>query len=260
MQQAGATVESLRRRDRGDGERPPHPLLPLTIRSLGYRAGDQWILKDVSFRLPDATRTVILGPNGAGKSVLLRLCHGLLQPSAGTISWGGLTPESAASGQALVAQRPVLLRRSVAGNILHALKIRHVPRSQRAERVRATLALAGLEHLKDRPARTLSGGEQQRVTLARAWALRPNVLMLDEPTSSLDPGATRGVEELIRAVDAAGTKIIMTTHDISQGRRLADDVLFLHQGRLVEHAPAAEFFAAPSAPAAAQFIRGELPF
>ena len=118
----------------------------------------------------------------------------------------------------------------------------------------------GLAHLAHRPARVLSGGEQQRLALARAWALQPEVLFLDEPTASLDPSATREIEALIRAFDAAGTKIVMATHNLGQARRLGDEVLFLHQGRLVERAPVEQFFANPASAEAAAFIKGELPW
>jgi tungstate transport system ATP-binding protein len=118
----------------------------------------------------------------------------------------------------------------------------------------------GLAHLAHRPARVLSGGEQQRLALARAWALHPEVLFLDEPTASLDPSATREIEIVIRAFDAAGTKIVMATHNLGQARRLGDEVIYLHQGRVVERAPAQEFFSQPATAEAAAFIKGELPW
>jgi tungstate transport system ATP-binding protein len=158
----------------------------------------------------------------------------------------------------MAAQHPVLLRRTVTGNLMHVLRVKGVPQEQRQGMVDAALQQAGLEGLGSRAARTLSGGQQQRLAIARACMLRPDVLLLDEPTANLDPAAVRGVEELVRAVAAAGTKILMTTHDIAQARRLAADVMFLNDGRLLEHAPAAEFFASPKDPAAARFLAGEL--
>jgi tungstate transport system ATP-binding protein len=118
----------------------------------------------------------------------------------------------------------------------------------------------GLAHLAHRPARVLSGGEQQRLALARAWALHPEVLFLDEPTASLDPSATREIETVIRAFDAAGTKIVMATHNLGQARRLADEIIYLHQGRVLERAAADQFFVRPATPEAAAFIKGELPW
>ncbi len=202
---------------------------------------------------------MILGPNGAGKSLLMRILHGLIAPSTGRAIWRDRSPGEASRQQAMVLQRPVLLRRSAAGNIEHALKLRKVPRKKRRALAREALAQAGLGRLAGRPARSLSGGEQQRLGIARAWVLRPDVLLLDEPTTSLDPSATRAVEAMIRAVDAAGTKIIMSTHDIGQAKRLAGDVLFLHRGRLLEHSRASAFFDAPADQAAERFIAGELP-
>lgn len=233
-------------------------ILPLTVSAVGFKAGGQLLLDGVSFVLPAGSCTVVLGPNGAGKSLLLRLCHGLLQPSAGMIDWAGLTPAAARGFLAMVFQRPVLLRRSTAANITYALGVRGIGRGERKLRALEALARTDLAHLARRPARVLSGGEQQRLAIARAWALKPQALFLDEPTSNLDPAATRAVEELVRTIHRSGTTVLMTTHDLSQARRLARDVLFLHQGRLLEHTPATAFFSQPKSAAAAAFIQGEL--
>jgi tungstate transport system ATP-binding protein len=160
----------------------------------------------------------------------------------------------------MVFQRPVLLRRSALANIMYALKVARVARAERARLAAEALESVGLAHLAQRPARVLSGGEQQRLALARAWALHPEVLFLDEPTASLDPSATREIERVIQAFDAAGTKIIMATHNLGQVRRLGDEVLFIHQGRLVEQAPVEQFFSQPVSPEAASFVKGELPW
>ena len=236
-----------------------HPLLPLVARGVKFGINGRQIIKDVSFWIGSSGRTVILGPNGAGKSVMLRLCHGLLQPSSGEIRWGDLSIAAAREQQAMASQHPVLLRRTVRDNLLHVLRVKGVPRSERQALVDAALEQAGLAGLGARAARTLSGGQQQRLAIARALVLKPKVLLLDEPTTNLDPAAARGVEELIGAIGAAGTKILMTTHDIAQARRLAADVMFLNDGRLLEHAPAAEFFTSPKDPVAAGFLAGELP-
>jgi tungstate transport system ATP-binding protein len=159
----------------------------------------------------------------------------------------------------MVFQRPVMLRRSVRGNVEYGLKLAGIGGAERRAIALQRLEAVGLAHLAERPARRLSGGEQQRVALARAWALDPEVLFLDEPTANLDPTATRMVEAIVTAMHASGTKIVMTTHDLGQARRLADEIVFLHRGRIVERALAAQFFAAPKSPEAAAFIRGELP-
>jgi tungstate transport system ATP-binding protein len=236
-----------------------HPLLPLVARGVEFGINGRPIIDDVSFWIGSSGRTVILGPNGAGKSVMLRLCHGLLTPTRGEIRWGNLSVADVREQQAMASQQPVLLRRTVTGNLLHVLRVKGVPRSERQALVDAALEQAGLAGLGGRAARTLSGGQQQRLAIARAFVLRPKVLLLDEPTANLDPAAVRGVEELIGAIGAAGTKILMTTHDIAQARRLAADVMFLNHGRLLEHAPATEFFGSPKDPVAAGFLAGELP-
>jgi len=244
--------------ERNDAAPDAHPLLPLVARELRLDINGRAIIREVSFRVMSPGRTVILGPNGAGKSMLLRLCHGLVRPTRGELQWGGQSAAQARTQQSMVAQQPVLLRRSVSGNLQHVLRVKGVLRAQRQAIVDAALEQAGLAQLASRPARTLSGGEQKRLAIARACALRPAVLLLDEPTANLDPAAVRQVEELIRAVGAAGTKILMTTHDIAQARRLAADVMFLNDGRLLEHAAANEFFTKPQDPLAARFLDGEL--
>ncbi|RYJ02030.1 MAG: ATP-binding cassette domain-containing protein [Acetobacteraceae bacterium] len=230
----------------------PIPVLPIRAEGLSWRAGQVAILADVSLTIAAGPPLLIIGPNGAGKSVLLRLLHGLLPPAAGRI-----TPAAPIRG-AMVFQRPVLLRRSALANIRYPLALAGVPRAARGERAAAALAQVGLAALAHRPARLLSGGEQQRLALARAVALAPPVLFLDEPCASLDPAATRAVEEIVAGIAAAGCKIVMTTHDLGQARRLAGEVVFLHRGRVLEAAPADRFFAGPASAEAAAFLQGEL--
>jgi len=225
-----------------------------------FTVGGRRIIDDVSLALEADPRTVIIGPNGAGKSVLLRLCHGLLQPTSGTITWSAPELPGEPRRQAMVFQRPVLLRRSALANVAYALAVAGVPAKLREARAREALQKVGLEALAAHPARVLSGGEQQRVALARAWALHPEVLFLDEPTANLDPGATHEIERVIGAMHAAGTKIVMVTHNLGQARRLGDEIVFLHQGRVRERAPAERFFKQPASAEAAQFLEGELPW
>jgi tungstate transport system ATP-binding protein len=232
--------------------------LPLRLDGLRFEAGGQRLIDDLTLTLHAGARTVVLGPNGAGKSLLLRLCHGLLRPTAGTIRWAWDDPARVRHAQAFVFQRPVLLRRSTAANVAYALAVAGVPRAARRNRVQAALQQVGLVRLAERPARVLSGGEQQRLALARAWALEPKVLFLDEPTANLDPAATRAIESVIAAMHEQGVKIVMTTHDLGQARRHADEIVFLHKGRLVEHADAARFFIRPGTPEARAFVAGEL--
>lgn len=235
-------------------------MLPLALENVSFAIGGKRLIDGVSAEFGAGPRTVILGPNGAGKSVLMRLCHGLLKPSAGAVAWRGPNAGNGRRRQAMVFQRPVMLRRSALANILYALRLAGVPPGEREPRALDVLEAVDLLALAHRPARVLSGGEQQKLALARAWALGPEVLFLDEPTANLDPGATRDIEAIIAAIHATGTKIIMNTHNLGQARRLGDEIVFLYGGRLVERAPVAEFFAAPVSIEAKQFIRGELPW
>jgi tungstate transport system ATP-binding protein len=235
-------------------------VLPLALNKLVFAVGARRIIDGISLQLDAGPRTVIVGPNGAGKSVLLRLCHGLLRPTSGTIIWNSPESPGGPRRQAMVFQRPVLLRRTAVANVAYALAIAGVPRAQRIPRALDALRRVGLEQLAKHPARVLSGGEQQRLALARAWALSPEVLFLDEPTASLDPGATHEIEKGIAAMHESGTKIVLVTHNLGQARRLGDEVLFLHQGRIAERAPVDLFFKQPASREAAQFLEGELPW
>ena len=240
--------------------RAPTSILPVALHDVSFAAGGRSIISRVSFQLESSLRTVIVGANGAGKSVLMRLMHGLLRPTSGEILWNERDPERVRQRQAMVFQRPVMLRRSALANLEYALELTGASRAERRERARRALEGVGLAHLAARPARVLSGGEQQRLALARAWSLRPQVLFLDEPTANLDPTATKEIETAIAAVHAGGTKIVMTTHNLGQARRLGDEVLFIHQGRLVERAPVDLFFKQPASAEATAFIKGELPW
>ncbi|KUP91506.1 ATP-binding cassette domain-containing protein [Tritonibacter horizontis] len=232
-------------------------LLPLRLRGLGLRF-DQGtpILKDLDLDLSPHGCTVIMGPNGAGKSLLLKLLHGLIAPTSGRIDWGGLSMDDARMRQALVFQKPVLLRRSVAANIDFVLRARGRPR----DLCDALLQHVGLAHKARLPARRLSGGEAQRLALARALACAPDVLLLDEATASLDPASVQSIEAIVRNACSQGTRVISVTHDIGQAQRMADDVVFLHGGRVVEHGPAREFFPRPQSQVARDYLSGKLVF
>jgi len=237
--------------------RAPASILPLCAEGLGFSAGGVEILRDVALKITAGAPTLLIGANGAGKSVLLRLLHGLLKPSAGRVFWA-MPPEHAARRQAMVFQRPVLLRRSVLANTLYPMALAGVAREDRDARAEEALALVGLADRAADPARKLSVGQQQRLALARAAALQPELLFLDEPSASLDPAATRAVEEIVLKLAQRGTKIVMTTHDLAQARRLAGDVVFLHRGGVLEQAPAEAFFQQPASATARAFLRGEL--
>ena len=232
-----------------------NPMLPIRAHNLGLVIDQAVLLHDVNLELNLDTRTVVMGANGAGKSVLLRLLHGLLVPTSGDISFGGraLNREQR-QRQALVFQRPVLLRRSAIANVEYVLKLH----KRDVSRASALLDQVGLLEHAARPARQLSGGEQQRLALARALALEPRVLFLDEPSANLDPTATAAIERIINQFHAHGTKVIMVTHDQGQARRIADDVVFLHRGVVIEHTEATQFFDCPQAPQAQDYLAGRL--
>jgi tungstate transport system ATP-binding protein len=237
--------------------RAPPTDLPIMLSEVSLLGGEQRSEQVITCILGGSSPTVLLGPNGAGKTSLIRAAMGLVPPTAGRVTWGG---RDWTDGRrlALLFQRPVMLRRSAAGNVAYALAAAGVPRRRRAERVAELLAGVGLADHAARPARKLSGGEQQRLALARTLARDPEVLFLDEPTASLDPAAIKAVEDIIANIAAAGVKIVMATHDLGQARRLAGEVVFLVRGRVREHAPAERFFTRPETPEAAAFLRGDL--
>ena len=229
----------------------------LEVGHLAYRADGRVLIDDVCFTSAGGDCTALLGANGAGKSLLLRLCHGLLQPHGGRVRWGGRPPRALGSSITMIFQKPMMLRRSVRANVAHALYLQGAPRARRAARVGAALELVGLADCGDRPAGVLSGGQQQRLAIARAWVLKPSVMLMDEPTARLDVRSTARVEEIIRDLHREGIKIIVTTHDLAQVRRLCGEVVFLHEGRLVQHCRIDDFFARPANDVVCEFIRSQ---
>ncbi len=231
----------------------------LRVDDLSFGRDGRRLIDGITLDLPERGVSVLMGPNGAGKSLFLRLVHGLIPADRGRIRWGGADLSAEVmKQQALVFQTPVLLRRSVAANVDFAMRARGVSDEAKRDEILARVGLAGMER---QPARRLSGGEQQRLQLARALATTPRVLLLDEPTASLDPTSTAAIELLVR--DAAihrGVKVIFVTHDIGQARRLADDVVFLAGGRVLESGVADRFFDEPRTREAAAYLKGHLVF
>ena len=231
-------------------------MLPIKTEGLVLEADGERLIDVARLTLDAGSLTIVMGPNGAGKSLLLRLLHGIIEPTAGKVTWAGAPlSEAVRRRQAMVFQKPVLLRRSVAANLDFVLGLHgRASAARRAE----LLEQVGLQGKAGQPARLLSGGEQQRLALARALATNPGVLFLDEPTASLDPASVLMIEEIVRSTQDAGTKVIFVTHDVGQARRLADDVVFIHRGRVLEHAVAEGFFADPSSQEAAEFLAGRI--
>ncbi|PZP32092.1 MAG: ABC transporter [Roseateles depolymerans] len=239
--------------------RPPAHAL-ISLQQAGVHFGDRVALQPLSMTLLRGERLALIGANGSGKTTLLRLMHGLL-PHSGQLTQAPLQPEGRPARIAMVFQKPFLLRLSVLHNIWIALWLSGVPAAQRERRCHEALARVGLDSQARRSARALSGGQQQRLALARAWATEPDLLLLDEPTASLDPSAKREVEALIDQMAAAGITLVMSTHNLGQAKRMADRVAYFENGRLVAERPAHQFFTDPTLPPeAAQFLRGELPW
>jgi tungstate transport system ATP-binding protein len=197
--------------------------------------------------------TALIGPNGAGKSVTLRVIDGLLRPDSGTVR---LTP----GRRAFVFQRPALVRASAAANVALGLVALKLSRRERAERIAAALARVGLSERANDAATRFSGGEQQRLALARAWAMRPDLLLLDEPTASLDPAATETIESLITEMARTGTTVLLVSHNLGQVARLADETVVLAAGRAVERGPTRSVLFSPRTPEARAYLTGELPW
>ncbi|MEO1274145.1 MAG: ATP-binding cassette domain-containing protein [Pseudomonadota bacterium] len=230
----------------------------LVVEGACLRDGKRVLLGPVDLSLPGTGMTVVMGANGAGKSLFLKMAHGLLSPAEGRVLWGGELAAETVRRRGFVFQTPPVLRRSVLANVAFPLQAEGVPRRVRQARAREALARVRLAEKAGLPAARLSGGERQRMALARALIGAPTALLLDEPSASLDPASTAALEALISEVAGDGVKVLMTTHDIGQARRLAADVVFFAAGHLAETGPAEAFFARPRSEAAQAYLEGRL--
>ena len=224
----------------------------LRLRDVSVRFGAVQALDRVSFDLARGDFVALVGPNGSGKTTLLRALHGMLAHQ------GERIVVEPAVLQVMVYQRPFMLRLTVANNLRLALWLARVPRTQWAATSAHALQRVGLAELAERPARALSGGQQQRLALARAWAVRPSVLFLDEPTASLDPTAKREVEALLAGFSAEGMTLVMSTHNLGQAKRLASRVVFLDAGEIQLDLPTELFFSDRFGGPANLFLKGEM--
>ena len=233
------------------------PMLPLKMEAVSVRRGGKTILGPITLQLADEGISILLGPNGSGKTTLLKTMHGVERPNTGTLNWN-LGAEDARLRQAFVFQSPTILRRSVLDNIAYPLTLRGVKRAEARARAEAFAARVGLSKVLDQHGMVLSGGEKQKLALARALILEPDLLFLDEPCANLDGRATRDIEEILLAVRSEGTRIVMSTHDLGQARRLGDDIWFLHAGQIKETTPKDQFFSEPHSETARSYLRGDL--
>ena len=231
--------------------------LPLTLKNVTYYSDGKELLR-CNVTISEGPNTMVLGPNGAGKSIFLRVCHGLLKPTEGQVEWTGKEQDANNPNQAMVFEKPIMLQRTAEANLAYGLKLRKAKKDLIKQRVSQVLQRVGLTEAAKQLATSLSAGEQQRLALGRAWVLEPDVLFLDEPTANLDPGSTAEVEIIIQEIKKSGTKIVMTTHDLGQARRLGGDIIFLYEGTLKEHSPAEKFFDSPETKEARAFLNGEI--
>lgn len=234
--------------------RPP---LSVTLAGVRVKRRGKAILGPVDLHLGAEGITIVLGPNGAGKTTLLKVLHGVERVSGGTVTWS-VPDDRARQQQAYVFQSPIMLRRSVRQNLAYPLQLLGVDKATIATCVDSWATRIGLQEALDRPAPRLSGGERQKLALGRALIRDPQVLFLDEPCANLDGRSTREIEALLQSARDAGTRIIMTTHDLGQAKRLADDVVFLLNGALHEQAAAADFFTAPRTAQTKAFLEGDI--
>lgn len=232
-------------------------LFPLVVSGAVTSRGGKVLVGPVDLQLEASGTTVVIGPNGSGKTSFLRMLHGTARLSEGTVGWACGT-QAARQASAFVFQRPILLRRSVVENLVYPLRVKGVPRKEARALAQVWADRVGLSDMLDRAAPVLSGGEQQKLALARALITKPEVLFLDEPCASLDGRSMFEIEETLREAQKGGTRLILSTHDMGQARRLATDVVFLLRGKVLEHAQAAHFFEAPSTPQAQAFLNGDI--
>lgn len=232
---------------------------PVAFKNVDYEIDEKLLIKNFNCTLNWHGITVIMGANGAGKSVFLRLLSGLLEPTRGVVVTTGFNQNANDPANiSLVFQRPVMLRRTVLANLEFVLKGTSNTKNQRTEKIYKALVIAKLENHEVTQARNLSGGEQQRLAMARAMITSPDILLLDEATANLDPSSTNIVEKMVDDISRKGTKVVFITHDVRQAKRLGDDILFIHEGRKMTHKPAKEFFRDPGSPEAQAYLDGRV--
>lgn len=232
-------------------------LFPLKVEKAISKRQGKTLIGPVSLTMDGQGTCVVIGPNGSGKTSLLRMLHGIARLNSGAITWA-CSKTDAFNAQAFVFQRPVMLRRSVGENLIYPLRLRGMAKSEALVKAKDWAARVGLDAFFDRSANVLSGGEQQKLAIARALITKPKLVFLDEPCASLDGRATREIEAILANAKKAGTGLVLSTHDMGQARRLADTVVFLLNGVVHEEGDAATFFDAPQTPEATAFLKGDI--
>jgi len=232
-------------------------ILPLTLKNATAHMRGKKLVGPVNLTLAREGFTMVIGPNGAGKTTLLRLMHGLQRCSGGAVSWA-VPAARARDRQAFVFQSPIMMRRKVVDNLAYPLRLRGMGKAAALEKAESCAADLGLGDLLESWAPMLSGGEKQKLSLARALITAPEILFLDEPCANLDGRATREIEAILKAVQARGTRLVMSTHDMGQARRLATDMVFMLHGSVHEKSGVESFFSAPETPEAKAFINGDI--
>ncbi len=229
-------------------------MLPLTLTDVVVRRRGKRIIGPVTHRLEQGPPTIVIGPNGSGKTTLLRVIHGIERISTGQVNWTHDAPDQ----QAFVFQNPIVLRRTVAENLAYPLRLAGVDKAEIISRVTTWLARIGLDALANTAATRLSGGERQKLAIARALIRTPQVLFLDEPCANLDGHTTREIEALLSETAAAGTRLIMATHNMGQARRLAGDVIFMLNGKIHESGAANYIMNTPQTSELKSFFQGDI--
>jgi tungstate transport system ATP-binding protein len=232
--------------------------LPLIAKDITYEVDGAKLIKGINLEIRSGGSTIILGHNGSGKSLLLKLLHGVIMPSSGQVTWNNNIPTTYQYWRTFLLQTPTFFKQTVQYNIEFVLRIAGIPASEQKTRCQQALEICGLSAKSHRNTHSLSGGELQKLSLARAWVLKPSVVLLDEPTVALDPPSVFGFENIIHQFKQSDTKVIMTTHDLAQAKRLADEIIFIEAGKVIEQSQAGKFFSGPQSSQAQNFISGEL--
>jgi len=233
------------------------PILPVTVSNANVRKRGKTIIGPISLEIGPKGNTIIIGPNGSGKTTLLRLLHGLERIKGGDVKWA-ISTQQATHAQSFVFQTPIMMRRNTLDNLTYPLILKKADKTQATNKAQEWLERLGMENIKNLDARLLSGGEKQKLALARALITNPQLLILDEPTANLDGRATKDIEQILTQASSDGVKIIMTTHDLGQAKRMADDVIFLYNGLLHEQSAAISFFRKPKTAEAKAFLKGDI--